>query len=99
MTRQGCYGSSVTRSGPARGAQRPPLFHILSFEGPDAYARAGGLASRINGLTEALAEFGFDTHLWFVGDPILPGDEAKGASPVRFCRERIQYGREFVWRS
>ena len=30
-------------------------FHILSFEGPDEYARAGGIASRITGLSEALA--------------------------------------------
>ena len=29
-------------------------FHVLSFEGPDAYACAGGLASRISGLTERL---------------------------------------------
>jgi len=24
-------------------------FHVLSFEGPDGYARAGGLASRVEG--------------------------------------------------
>jgi hypothetical protein len=30
-------------------------FHLLSFEGPDEYARAGGIASRITGLSEALA--------------------------------------------
>jgi len=52
-------------------------FHILSFEGPDAYARAGGIASRISGLSEALAVRGNDTHLWFVGDPHLPGHEQK----------------------
>jgi hypothetical protein len=50
-------------------------FHILSFEGPDGYARAGGIASRITGLSEALADAGFDTHLWFVGDPDRPGHE------------------------
>jgi hypothetical protein len=32
--------------------------HILSFEGPDGYARAGGIASRITGLSESLAEAG-----------------------------------------
>ena len=44
-------------------------FHLLSFEGPDLYARAGGISTRVVGLAEALAERGFDTHLWFVGDP------------------------------
>ena len=47
-------------------------FHILSFEGSDSYARVGGLATRIEGLTEALAGAGAPTHLWFVGDPDLP---------------------------
>jgi glycosyltransferase involved in cell wall biosynthesis/ribosome-associated translation inhibitor RaiA len=50
-------------------------FHVLAFEGPDAYASAGGLASRITGLAQALAEAGYETHLWFVGDPDLPGHE------------------------
>ncbi|HUP50990.1 MAG TPA: hypothetical protein VM198_00835, partial [Longimicrobiales bacterium] len=50
-------------------------FHILSFEGPDGYARAGGIASRITGLSQALATQGHETHLWFVGDPGLPGHE------------------------
>lgn len=51
--------------------------HILSFEGPDPYARAGGIASRIVGLAQALADNGFETHLWFVGDPDLPGNEMR----------------------
>ena len=50
-------------------------FHLLSFEGPDAYSRAGGIASRITGLAQALAAHGCTTHLWFVGDPDLPGHE------------------------
>jgi hypothetical protein len=50
-------------------------FHLLSFEGPDGYARAGGIASRVTGLAHALAEADFETHLWFVGDPDLPGYE------------------------
>ncbi|MFO7288037.1 MAG: glycosyltransferase family 4 protein, partial [Gammaproteobacteria bacterium] len=53
-------------------------FHILSFEGPDPYARAGGLATRADGLARTLADLGFDTHLWFVGDPELPGHEDDG---------------------
>jgi glycosyltransferase involved in cell wall biosynthesis len=53
-------------------------FHILSFEGPDPYSRAGGLASRVEGLSETLARLGFETHLWFIGAPELPGHEARG---------------------
>ena len=53
-------------------------FHVLSFEGLDPYARAGGLATRVDGLTGALAALGFETHLWFVGDPGLPGTKARG---------------------
>lgn len=54
-------------------------FHILSFEGPDPYSRAGGLATRVEGLAETLTRLGFETHLWFVGDPGLPGHERRGA--------------------
>jgi hypothetical protein len=62
-------------------------FHILSFEGPDAYARAGGIASRINGLSASLASSGFDTHLWFVGDPERPGHERAGRLELhRWCQ-------------
>jgi glycosyltransferase involved in cell wall biosynthesis len=53
-------------------------FHSLAFEGPDGYSRAGGIATRVSGLTAALAEAGYDTHLWFVGDPDLPGHETVG---------------------
>jgi hypothetical protein len=62
-------------------------FHVLSFEGPDGYARAGGLASRVKGLTAALSELGFETHLWFVGDPQLPGHEVRGSLHLhRWCQ-------------
>ena len=62
-------------------------FHVLSFEGPDGYARAGGIASRIDGLTQALAALGFETHLWFVGDPDQPGHEQRGALHLhRWCQ-------------
>ncbi|HVN38430.1 MAG TPA: glycosyltransferase family 4 protein [Myxococcota bacterium] len=54
-------------------------FHVLSFEGPDLYSRAGGLASRVEGLVGALCALGFETHLWFVGDPELPGHESRGS--------------------
>lgn len=56
----------------------PVQFHVLSFEGPDAYSRAGGIASRIVGLTQALAHQGYPTHLWFIGDPALPAVETTG---------------------
>jgi glycosyltransferase involved in cell wall biosynthesis len=67
-------------------------FHILSFEGPDGYARAGGIASRITGLSGALAEAGFETHLWFVGDPQLAGHEHRGhLSLHRWCQWISRY--------
>jgi glycosyltransferase involved in cell wall biosynthesis len=62
-------------------------FHLLSFEGPDRYAFAGGIASRVSGLAEALAALGFETHLWFVGDPFLPGHEHRGRLHLhRWCQ-------------
>ena len=62
-------------------------FHILSFEGPDGYARAGGIASRVTGLVRALAEASYETHLWFVGDPALPGHETEGNLHLhRWCQ-------------
>jgi glycosyltransferase involved in cell wall biosynthesis len=50
---------------------------ILSFEGPDPYAMAGGLGMRVDHLSRTLAEMGFPTHLFFIGDPTLPGEEAR----------------------
>ena len=50
-------------------------FVILSFEGPDPYAQAGGLGVRAANLSRALAAQGYRTHLLFVGDPDLPGHE------------------------
>ena len=62
-------------------------FHLLSFEGPDPCARAGGLASRVDGLTRLLVSLGFETHLWFVGDPDLPGhEERNGVRLHRWCQ-------------
>jgi glycosyltransferase involved in cell wall biosynthesis len=52
------------------------VFVVLSFEGPDLYSQAGGLGVRVKGLTRSLATRGYDTHLYFVGDPDLPGEEA-----------------------
>lgn len=67
-------------------------FHILAFEGPDAYAQAGGVASRVSGLAQALAHAGFPTHLWFIGDPDLPGHERQGALQLhRWCQWISRY--------
>ncbi len=51
-------------------------FVILSFEGPDRYAQAGGLGVRVKHLGRSLALRGYQTHLFFIGDPHLPSDEA-----------------------
>src|SRR6266511_3756759 len=67
-------------------------FHLLSFEGPDGYARAGGLASRMTGLAHALTGAGFETHLWFVGDPDLPGHETRNQLQLhRWCQWISRY--------
>ncbi|MCF8108272.1 MAG: hypothetical protein K9J81_04695, partial [Desulfohalobiaceae bacterium] len=49
------------------------VFVVLSFEGPDAYSLAGGLGVRASRMSEALAGQGFETHLFFIGDPWLEG--------------------------
>lgn len=51
------------------------IFVLLSFEGPDLYSLAGGLGVRIAQLSRTLADKQFDTHLFFIGDPLLPGEE------------------------
>lgn len=51
------------------------LFILVSFEGPDLWSQAGGLGVRIAGLSRSLAEAGWETHLFFIGDPTLPGEE------------------------
>jgi len=45
------------------------IFALVSFEGPDRYSQAGGLGVRVFELSRALAEAGFQTHLYFIGDP------------------------------
>lgn len=70
-------------------AQRPKLldlrltglervqFAMLSLEGPDLYSSAGGLGVRATELCQCLANLGFPTHLFFVGDPDLPASETR----------------------
>ncbi len=49
------------------------VFVILSFEGPDDYSLAGGLGVRVSMLSAAMAELGYETHLFFIGAPGLEG--------------------------
>ena len=53
------------------------VFLILSFEGPDIYAQAGGLGVRVTELADSLAEEGYETHLIFIGDPGEPSHETR----------------------
>jgi glycosyltransferase involved in cell wall biosynthesis len=65
------------------------VFVLLSFEGPDQYSQAGGLGVRVKGLSRSLARMGFDTHLYFVGDPELPGEESQEGGKLhhhRWCQ-------------
>jgi len=55
-------------------------FVLLSFEGPDQYAMAGGLGVRMKELALELARQGYRTHLVFVGDPHLPAQESPADS-------------------
>jgi glycosyltransferase involved in cell wall biosynthesis len=52
-------------------------FVILCFEGPDQYSMAGGLGVRIANLSATLAKIGFQTHLFFIGDPALDSVELR----------------------
>jgi glycosyltransferase involved in cell wall biosynthesis len=80
------------------GSSEPIQVHMLCFEGPDDYSRAGGLATRVTGLTQALADVGYDTHLWFVGDPDAPGHESRRDVKLhRWCQWISQYHRGGVY--
>jgi hypothetical protein len=57
-------------------------FALVSFEGPDWYAWRGGLAERLVALATHLADRGFETHYYFLGDPHLPGEERFGGVPL-----------------
>jgi len=62
------------------------IFTLISFEGPDLYCRAGGLGVRVAELSEALADQGFETHLFFLGDPKLPADEVQKGGKLHLHR-------------
>ena len=80
------------------------VFVLVSFEGPDPYSSAGGLGVRVSSLAEALASSGFETHLFFIGDPALPGEEIRlGGNLIlhRWCqwlsavyKEGVYHGEE-----
>ena len=57
--------------------QENTIFVILSFEGPDVYSQAGGLGVRVTNLAQTLARDKYSTHLFFVGDPKMPGEERR----------------------
>lgn len=48
---------------------------MLSLEGPDRYSNVGGLGVRAAELGVCLASLGYETHLYFVGDPDAPYEE------------------------
>jgi glycosyltransferase involved in cell wall biosynthesis len=62
------------------------VFVLLSFEGPDLYSQAGGLGVRMKGLSRSLAILGYDTHLYFCGDPDLPGEETLEEGRLHYRR-------------
>jgi glycosyltransferase involved in cell wall biosynthesis len=59
---------------------------VLSFEGPDQYAQAGGLGVRVAELGEALAAAGFETYVLFVGDPHAAGREVRAGGKLTLYR-------------
>jgi glycosyltransferase involved in cell wall biosynthesis len=70
------------------------VFVLLSFEGPDHYSLAGGLGVRITNLAQALADTGFETHLFFIGDPKKKGEETANEGNLvlhRWCQWISEY--------
>jgi glycosyltransferase involved in cell wall biosynthesis len=69
--------------------QSNSIFLLLSFEGPDIYSQAGGLGVRATNLSQTLAREGFATHLFFIGDPRLKGEEISPGGKLvlhRWCQ-------------
>ncbi|MDO5295683.1 MAG: glycosyltransferase family 4 protein [bacterium] len=62
-------------------------FVILAMEGPDLYSLAGGLGVRVTELSRCLADMGYPTHLFFIGDPALPSIETSNCLTLhRWCQ-------------
>jgi len=68
-------------------------FVLLSFEGPDSYSAAGGLGVRVDNLSQTLAHTGFLTHLFFIGDPKLRGEQTINGRLImhRWCQWISEY--------
>lgn len=69
-------------------------FILISFEGPDLYSQAGGLGVRITHLAQTLGTSGFPTHLFFIGDPHLAGEEINEEQNLtlhRWCQWISEY--------
>jgi glycosyltransferase involved in cell wall biosynthesis len=62
------------------------VFVLLSFEGPDVYSQAGGLGVRVKGLARSMAQLGYQTYIYFVGDPDLPGEETHESGRLVYRR-------------
>ena len=74
-------------------------FVLLSFEGPDQYATAGGLGVRMKELGLELARQGFVTHHIFIGDPAEPARSHphKNLTLHRWCRWLSEHYRAGVY--
>lgn len=70
-------------------------FVLLSFEGPDLYSLAGGLGVRVSELARTLASLGYETHLFFVGDPDKPERERDTTLPLTWWRIGQEVSRRF----
>jgi len=69
-------------------------FVMLCFEGPDQYSFAGGLGARVSHLSLALVKMGFTTHLFFIGNPDLQGEEIRFGGKLilhRWCQWISRY--------
>lgn len=62
------------------------IFAMLSFEGPDVYSQAGGLGVRATELCRTLSSWGFETHLFFIGDPNKEPEEYHNQGKLCFHR-------------
>jgi len=69
------------------------IFVLLSFEGLDSYSLAGGLGVRVANLSQTLAHAGFLTHLFFIGDPKLRGEQTINRRLIlhRWCQWISEY--------
>jgi glycosyltransferase involved in cell wall biosynthesis len=77
----------------SRYSNIPRCVVILSFEGPDRYSFVGGLGVRVTELATALGESGFNTHVFFIGDPDKPGQDqfAPRVRLYRWCQWISKY--------